>query len=136
MSVHDIDAEKLIKKLSEELKKVKEIKEPEWGKFVKTGRSRERQPKQDDWWYVRSAAILRKIYLYGPIGVSKLRVKYGGKKNRGHKPERFYKGSGNIIRKILQQLEAAGFVKKEEKSNRKGRICTSKGKSFLNKLAK
>ena len=45
------------------------------------------------------------IYRHGPIGVSKLRTKYGGKKNRGHKPEHFYKGSGSVARKVLQQFE-------------------------------
>ena len=79
--------------------------------------------------------MLRKIYLMGPIGVNKLRKKYGGKKNRGHKPERFYPGSGNIIRKVLQQLEKAEFVKYSEKSVHKGRVITPKGKKFLDKIA-
>ena len=75
------------------------------------------------------------MYKYGPIGVSKLRVKYGGKKRRGHKPSRFYPGSGNIIRKALQQLEKAGFLKKDEKSKYKGRSITPQGKSFLDKIS-
>ena len=96
---------------------------------------KERPPVKNDWWYVRAASILRKIYRLGPIGVSKLRVNYGGKKNRGYKPEHFYKGSGNILRKVMQQLEKEGFVKIDLKSRHKGRVITAKGKKFLDDIA-
>ena len=79
--------------------------------------------------------LSRKIYRLGPIGVSKLRVNYGGKKNRGYKTEHFYKGSGNILRKIMQQLEKEGFVKIDLKSKHKGRLITAKGKKFLDDIA-
>ncbi len=134
-SIYDVNPNELIEKASEELKKNENIKPPEWAIYVKTGRHKERVPVKNDWWYTRTAAVLRTAYKYGPIGVSKLRVKYGGKKRRGHKPSRFYPGSGNIIRKALQQLEKAGFLKKDEKSKYKGRSITPQGKSFLDKIA-
>ena len=136
VSVYDVNANELIEKAAKELKKIAELKMPEWALFVKTGVHKERQPVNRDWWYIRGAAILRKLYLNSPVGVSKLRTKYGGKKNRGNKPGRFYKGSGKIIRNILQQLEKAEFIKKAEKGVHKGRVITKKGKSFLDKLAK
>ena len=136
VSVYDVNATELIEKAAKELKKIAELKMPEWTLFVKTGVHKERQPVSRDWWYMREAAILRKLYLGSPIGVSKLRTKYGGKKNRGNKPGRFYKGGGKVIRSILQQLEKAEFVKKAEKGVHKGRAITKKGKSFLDKLAK
>ena len=136
VSVYDVDANELIEKAAKELKKIAELKMPEWALFVKTGVSKERQPVSRDWWYTRAASILRKLYLASPMGVSKLRTKYGGKKNRGNKPEKFYKGSGKVIRSILQQLEKAEFIKKAEKGAHKGRAITKKGKSFLDKLAK
>ena len=134
-TMYDVDAQELILKTAEELKKVPEIKPPVWTPFVKTGMHKERPPVNSDWWYVRAASVLRSIYRFGPVGVSKLRTKYGGKKNRGVKKEHFYKGSGNILRKSLQQLEKAGFVKFAEKGVHKGRIMTPKGKSFLDKIA-
>lgn len=134
--IQDIPADELIKKTAQELKKIKEIQPPEWSKFAKTGRHKERPPVEKDWWYTRAASILRKTSLLGPIGVSKLRRKYGGKKNRGHKPEHFYKGSGNIIRKIFQQLEKAQLVEKTQKKTHKGRIITKKGIKLLNSLSK
>ncbi len=134
-SIYNVDQGELIEKTALELKKIQSIKAPIWSEFVKTGAHKERAPARDDWWHVRAAAILRTIYILGPIGVSKLRSKYGGKKDRGVKPEKFYKGSGKIIRTILQQLEEAGLVKKAEKGTHKGRIISPKGVSLLDKVA-
>ena len=71
----------------------------------------------------------------GPIGVAKLRKKYGGRKNRGHKPDAFRLASGNILRKVLQQLEKAGYIKFVEKEVHKGRVATPRGVSLLDKTA-
>ena len=105
-SVYDANPNELVEKAAGELKKV--IKAPDWSRYVKTGVHKERPPADLDWWYKRAAAVLRKVYILGPVGTNKLRAKYGGKKNRGYKPEKFFRGSGKIIRSILQQAEAAG----------------------------
>lgn len=133
-TIFDADIRKVYKGASENLKTI--IKEPEWIQFVKTGAGKQRKPTQDDWWYTRAASVLRQVYIKGPIGVSKLRTKYGNKKNRGHKPERFTKASGKIIRNILQQMEKSGLVKSQDKGVHKGKIITSKGKSLMDKAAK
>ena len=130
-----VNTNDLIERASKQLAEQKLVQPPQWALYVKTGRHKERPPLTDDWWYVRSAAVLRSIYKLGPIGTSKLRTKYGGRKNRGYKPEHHYKGSGAIIRKILQQLETAEFLKQAEKGVHKGRVITPKGKSFLDKIA-
>ena len=135
MSIHDVYPNELIEKVAEELKKVETIKAPKWAMFAKTGVHKERAPVEKDWWYMRSAAVLRSVAILGPIGVSKLRTKYGGRKNRGYKPEHFFKGSGSILRKSLQQLEKAGYVQQIERSGHKGRVITPSGKSFLDKIA-
>ncbi|MBI2673070.1 30S ribosomal protein S19e [Candidatus Woesearchaeota archaeon] len=132
-TINDVDINELIENAAVELKKI--IKQPEWSMFVKTGTSKTRPPERDDWWFTRSAAVLRKIYTQGPLGVSKLRTKFGSKKHRGYKPEEFRKASGKIIRVILQELEKAELIKKAEKSTYKGRVVTPKGKSFLDKIA-
>lgn len=134
-NIFDVPDNELMEKAAVELKKIEEVMPPEWAGYVKTGAHKERPPVRKDWWYIRTASVLRIIYKLGPIGVSKLRTRYGGKKNRGMKPEKFYKASGNILRKILQQLEKIDFVKQGEKGNHKGRIITPKGKSFLDKIA-
>src|SRR4030043_643757 len=128
-SIYDVNPTELIEKSAFELKKISQVKPPQWASFVKTGMHKERPPIKEDWWYIRTAAILRSIYKQGPIGVSKLRTKYGGKKGRGHKPEHFYKGSGAIIRKICQQLESAELIKQTKIGVHKGRVVTPKGQS-------
>jgi small subunit ribosomal protein S19e len=130
-TVHDVNASRLVSEASKDLKKVSQIKSPEWIDYVKTGAHKERPSDDSDFWYKRSASILRTLYTDGVVGVSKLRTKYGGRKNRGAKPDKFYKGSGSIIRKILQQLEQAELVAKDKK----GRVITPKGKSLLDKAA-
>jgi len=124
----------LVSALSAELKNIKEISAPEWAAFCKTGHHKQRPPVADDWWQTRAASILRAVAIKGPIGVSKLRTKYGSRKNRGVKPEAQRKASGNIIRKILQQLEAAKLIKQVEQGAHKGRSLTSEGKALINKV--
>jgi small subunit ribosomal protein S19e len=134
VTVFDVHPETLINKTADALKK--DLKAPEWAKFVKTGHHKERPPTNQDWWQVRCAAILRSVYIQGPIGVAKLRKKYGGIKNRGVRPKKFFIASGSVTRKALQQLQEAGYVANQDKGLKKGRIITGKGKSLLDGLSK
>ena len=131
-TVYDVDPNKLIIKTSELLKK--EITMPKWATFIKTGLNKQRPPQQDDWWYIRAAAILREVYVNGPIGTQKLRTKFGGRKDYGTKPSKHAKAYGKIIRTILQQLEEKNYVEKSDRF-KKGRVISKKGKSFLDKIA-
>lgn len=132
VSIKEVPGDVFIQRLAEYIKKeVDSVKPPEWALWVKTGVSRERPPDDPNWWYVRAASVLRKLYLRGPLGIDDLRLMYGGRKNRGVRPEHFYRGGGSIIRKILQQLEEAELVEK----SRRGRVLSSKGRSLLDRLA-
>jgi len=128
-----VEPMKLIRKVAMYFKENRVIEPPPWAMFVKTGVHKERPPQDPDWWYIRAAAIMRKLYLRGPLGVSRLRKLYGGRHRRGHRPPKFAKGSGAIIRRILQQLEAAGLV---QKYDRRGRVLTEKGRELLEEAAK
>ena len=135
-STFDVPGGLLIASLKEDLKKLSEVKPPEWSKFVKTAVGKKKPPEQEDWWYWRAASLLRRLYVTGkPVGVQRLRTKYGGTKEQGHRPGHFARGSGSIIRTIFQQLETAGLVKKSMETKKKGRILTAKGKSMLDKSA-
>jgi small subunit ribosomal protein S19e len=131
---YEISSEKFIKALAGKLKEMPEFKMPDWALFVKTSHGKERPPQEEDWWYVRAASILRKIYMKGLLGVGKLKNLYGSRKNRGVKPEKFSKASGKIIRTILQQATKAGFIE-HIKEKRAGRRLTKKGKLFLDEAA-
>lgn len=132
MSVHEVPPEAIVKMLADHLKKrVEAVSAPAWAAFVKTGVHRENPPQDPDWWYLRCASILRKLYVKGPLGVSRLRNMYGGKRRRGGRPPHFRRGSGAIVRKALQQLGKAGLVR----SNGRGRDLTGEGRSLLEKMA-
>ncbi len=114
-----------------ELEKLPELKPPDWLMHVKTGLGKERRPDNiADFWYSRCASLLFALS-HGASGVQALRNKYGSKQKhtRGGK---FHhkKAGGKIIRTALQMLEKIGFVEKEKN----GRVLTSKGQSFINKL--
>ena len=131
----DVPPGEMIEALTEQLKKESAIKPLDWTLYAKTGHFKEFPPDQDDWWYRRGAALLRTLVLRRdkPIGVGYLRKKYGGPNRRGVKPRKHAKGSGSIIRKLMQQLDKAGYIMTVEK---KGRVLTSKGKKVINKVAR
>jgi small subunit ribosomal protein S19e len=131
MRTQNASTSKLIPVIAEELKKMPEIRAPEWAPFVKTGAHKERPPAQKDWWHIRAASVLLSVGKLGPVGVSKLRTKYGGRKNNGYDPEHFVRGSGNIARKMLQELEAAGLIEKGQRGIHKGRIISRKGVALV-----
>jgi small subunit ribosomal protein S19e len=131
MAIYETRADEYNKKLAEAIRKNSEFKMPEWALFVKTSVSKSRPPENNDWWYARVASILRQIYIHGIVGVGRLRVKYGSRKNRGMKPEVFMRASGKIIRTMLQQAEKAGFLEKVKEGKRFGRRLTKQGKEFL-----
>ena len=137
--VYELDPHEYNLKLAEALKKFDELKQPEWSYFVKTSSAKERPVEDEDFWYKRSASILREIYKTGVVGTNKLKTKYGSKKNKGHKPEHFRKGSGKIIRTILQQLDKAGLTEiaknvKGVRSKKPGRKITAKGKELMESI--
>lgn len=127
------DPVKYIPALADALKKIPEFEIPEWAMYAKSGVSRERPPANVDFWYTRAASILRQLYIRGVVGVGKLRTRYGSRKDRGGKPDRFFKSGGKIIRVILQQAESAGLVEKLSKLQH-GRRLTQSGRDFLDSI--
>ena len=140
MAVYDFESQEYNLKLAEALKKIPEFEQPEWSEFVKSSSSKERPIEDPNFWHKRVASILKQIYVNEIVGVNRLRVKYGSKKNRGSKPEKFRKAGGKIIRTILQQSDKAGFteIKKITKGikGKSGRRLTEKGKSFMDNIQK
>ena len=130
---YDVPANLLIQRLANYLKdEVDPIAPPSWASVVKTSSHTQRPPQNADWWFTRCASVLRKVYLKGPIGIQRLRAEYGGRKDRGVRPEHTRKGGGAIVRKALQQLEGAKLV---ESSGNRGRTVTKQGRSLLDRLS-
>ena len=127
-TVFDVPSKELIDEVAKKLETDKIVSMPEANSYSRTGVSKENPPENNNWWYVRCASILRKIYINDGIGIEHLRAEYGGKRNRGYKPHKARSGSGSITRRAVQQLEKAGYV---TRIKGKGRVLTPKGRSFL-----
>jgi small subunit ribosomal protein S19e len=133
-TLYDVPAEALIEAVAAELED--RIDQPDWAEFTKTGSDRELPPQQDDFWFVRTASLLRKVAMRGPIGVERLATEYGGSKKGTTRyrvsGDHHAAGSRKIVRTALQQLEEEGFV---ETAKGEGRRITDEGRSFLDGVA-
>lgn len=129
-NVFDVDGSALIKKTSEMLKS-KGIAKPEYIDFVKSGASRERVPSDENFFYVRSASLLRQVYLNGPIGISRMRTRYGTRKLHTIHRHHHFRAGGSVIKDAFDSLEKLNYVKKTPK----GRVITPAGKSFLDGIS-
>jgi len=127
-TAYDVPSKDLIDAVAKKLQSDNNIVVPDANAFSRTGVDKENPPMDKNWWYTRCASILRKIYISNVIGTEHLRAEYGGKKDRGSRPYKARSGSGSIVRRALQQLEKAGYV---TRIKGKGRVLTSKGRSFL-----
>jgi len=130
-TVYDVPADRLIEKLADHLKRISQVQPPAWAGYVKTGSQAERPPQNKDWWYVRAASILRKLYLHGPVGLEDLRKEYGGLIAVGYSLAHHRDTGSTNIRKIMSQLQAAGLAQKTTK----GRVVSPEGRRLLDKLS-
>jgi small subunit ribosomal protein S19e len=127
-NAYDVPANLLIERLATKLSGYEAVKQPEWAKFVKTGTHREKAPARADWWQLRAAAVLRKVYVKGPIGVERLAAEYGGKTDRGSAPYHAVRGSRAIARAVIKQLEASKLIRTERG---RGRLVSNSGQSLI-----
>jgi small subunit ribosomal protein S19e len=128
-TVYDVKASDLVNAAASRLKDM--IKKPEYLNYVKSGADKERPPLDRDFWYIRNASILRQIYINGPMGVSRLRTRYGGRKQHVIHAHHHRKAGGSIISDSFRELEGIKFIKK----TKEGRVITPVGRSFLDKIS-
>ncbi|GAA5833538.1 hypothetical protein JCM3766R1_002569 [Sporobolomyces carnicolor] len=131
--VRDVSAEAFIAAYSSHLKRSGKLDVPVWVDIVKTGTGKELAPYDADWYYIRSAAVARHIYLRKHVGVGALQKLHGGAANRGNRPSHHTDASGSIERKILQSLEKIGVLEKD--TARGGRRITVDGQRDLDRIA-
>jgi small subunit ribosomal protein S19e len=135
VTLYDAPTEELLDAVADELRD--EVDEPDWRPFAKAGSYAELPPEQEDFFYTRAASVLRTVAIDGPVGVERLRTRYGGKSSGSTRyrvaPEHRVDGSGSLIRTILQELGDAGLV--ERPPDGKGRVVTAEGRSLLDATA-
>src|SRR3989442_14552052 len=131
VNAYDVPASKLIVALTERVKTLPELAVPEWAHYVKTGSHAERPPQQPDWWYVRAASLLRKLYFRAPLGLTEFETAYGGSKAVAYNPKQQRNAGSSANRRVFKQLEVAALVKKTPK----GRGLTPQGAAPLDNLS-
>lgn len=129
----DVPPSVFLPRLAVELRNRGAVRPPEWAAFVKTGVHKQMAPTQADWWYLRSASVLRKVYARGPTGISHLANEYGGKRDRGSAPYHARSGSRSITREVVQQLESAGLL---QPVKQRGRRLSAEGQKLLDHLSR
>merc|ERR1712167_478544 len=107
--------------------KTQKIRLPKWLNMVKTSCRNELAPYNENWLYIRAAALARKVYLRQNIGVGALKHIYGGKWRRGVRTPRHGTAGKKVIRSCLQQLVKAGVLEKLPKNQGIGPKNAKKG---------
>ena len=119
ITVRDVAAAQFIAAYAEVLKNNDKFVVPKWADIVKTGVHKELAPYDPDWYFVRAAAVARKIYLRQGTGVGALKKRFGGAYRRGAAPEKHQDAAGGIIRNILLTLDDLKITEKLPKGGRK-----------------
>merc|ERR1711870_32719 len=91
VSVKDANQSDFVTAFAAFLKKSGKCTPPKWSDFAKTATFKQMPPADDDWFYVRTAAIARQLY---------------------------FKGNGHIARLAFQQLESMKLVEKADKGRK------------------
>ncbi|CAE6434761.1 unnamed protein product [Rhizoctonia solani] len=127
---HSADA--FIAAYASHLKRSGKLEVPIWVDLVKTGAYKELAPYDPDWFYVRSAAVARHIYLRKHVGIGALAKLHGGRKRRGNRPSHHSDASTNVQRKVCQALEKIGVL---ELGPDGGRRISQDGMRDLDRIA-
>lgn len=112
VTVKDVDQDKIVEGVALFLKKSGKLKVPENMDIVKTAKFKDLAPSDPDWFYVRCASILRRLYHRSPTGVGAIKKMYGGRQRRGVRPSHFCRADGCVARKSIQALENIKLVEK------------------------
>ena len=124
--------------LADHLKNTSKVVLPKNVDIIKTCHGKQRTPSDRDWYYKRAASIVRRMVLAmnsgSRVGVRKLSSRYGCAKNRGSRPSKHVDGSKGIIRRIIQDLEKADWVVKEDGNRRVSDLALGEIKQLVEKI--
>ena len=149
ITVKDVPAHDFILAYADHLKKTQKIESIKNAHFIKTSHASHNSPYSEDWFFVRAAALARKLYIRPELGVETLKHLFGRRKNNGNAPYTHAVASGKVIRFALQQLEKSNIVMRLNDKRNKGlkaipaieskklpRVLTPEGQKELNEIAK
>merc|ERR1712062_777680 len=81
--VKDVNQSDFVTAFAAFLKKQGKLEVPKWSEYAKTNTCKVMGPANDDWFYVRTAAIGRQLYIKGRLGVGQLSKMYSAAANKG-----------------------------------------------------
>lgn len=131
-TVRDVPANKWCKAVAQQLKREGKIFVPTCSDLTKTSHGRERAPQSNDWYYMRCASVMRRIYVRPGTGYGGLSKAYGNLKNRGCKPERTIRAATGPLHWACKSLEGLKLI---TKGKGKGRVMTPAGKKLADTVA-
>merc|ERR1712117_462492 len=131
VSVKDVNQADFVTAFAAFLKKSGKMTPPKWSDFAKTATFKQMPPADDDWFYIRVAAVARQLYIKGTVGTGRMSVIYGGSANRGFRPCHTKRGNGHIARIAFQELEKLKMVEKADK----GRKLSKQGQQDMDRVA-
>ena len=132
-NVREVPPQLFIDTLAKHFETTRLFSIPEWTDLIKTGSLKQMPPNFTNWYYTRTASIVRQVYLHPGTSVESLRNYYGKNVDSGFTPNHHGKASGKVIRSCLQDLEKIGWIKQSE--DKIGRMITDKGQKQLDILA-
>eukprot|EP01108_Squamamoeba_japonica_P002673 TRINITY_DN22_c0_g1_i1.p2 TRINITY_DN22_c0_g1~~TRINITY_DN22_c0_g1_i1.p2 ORF type:complete len:158 (+),score=63.98 TRINITY_DN22_c0_g1_i1:127-600(+) len=131
-TVKDIDPQEFVIALAKYLKRSGKIRVPKYAEYAKTGHYKTMPPNDPDWFFIRTAALARRVYMRGGVGVGWLSRAIGTAASAHRTPRHRVKAAHGNIRHALQALETLGMVQKDKEG---GRSITSAGRRDLDRIA-
>ena len=125
VTARDVGAPALIKAFSAHLKRQGKMTLPNNLDLQKTAKFKELAPYDSDFFYIRAAALARRLYLYNNQGVGHFATTFGGQQRRGTRTNKFGKGFTGVNRRALQELAKIGIVKVDDKNGYVGPVSMS-----------
>eukprot|EP01083_Nonionella_stella_P127114 385022_1 len=129
--VKDVNPGQWITAFAAHLKQQGSMDVPECVDYAKTGISRILPPQNPDWYYVRAAAVLRRVYLRPFTGIGGLSKVFGSTWGLS-RPLHFRTAATGILRKVLHSLEKLNLLAKSEDG---GRVITKSARRDCDRIA-
>ena len=132
--VKDVPANDFINAVSAYLKSTGKVQLPSYVDYCKTGSFKELGPQDEDWYYVKAAAVARRVYTKSGVGVGHLRRAFGGRNGKNSTcTEHHARAAGGVIRHAMHTLEDLGII--EKIPGGKGRRITPEGQRQMDLVA-
>ena len=128
----DVPANKWIKTMAQHLKQSGKCFVPNCTELMKPSHANQLAPSNEDWYFYRCAAVLRRVYNRPGVGYTSLAKSFSMKKNNGSRPEKTIYAARGLLHWVCRSLEGVNLIAKGKQS---GRVITKEGKRKADAIA-